>query len=124
MKKDLKSVKSILLNNDFITRLSKRGQHITTEHQDYGIRLAYRLNDKNHKSLYVKLAKEIPRNILEICASFAIDYPIKNNDNNKGRIFMWKLKILCDEKNIKIPYTKRKLSKKKIVNKIQVKMFK
>ncbi|MCC7290152.1 hypothetical protein IT417_02805 [bacterium] len=72
--------------------LLKRKKHITTEHQDYGYRLALKLCDMGHKSLYMKLAKEKPRVLLEQAFSFAIDYP--NATPNKGRLFMWKLKQL------------------------------
>lgn len=67
-------------------------KYISREFQDYGCRLAEDLGDLKHKGLYIKLAKEKPRAILEKARSFAIDYP---SARNKGKIFMWKLKELC-----------------------------
>jgi hypothetical protein len=124
MKKiEFKTTKSILLKNDFIDRLTSRGKYIRTEHQDYGIRLSVRLGDRNHKALYMRLAKDLPRNIVEKAAQFAIDYPEAQNNGNKGKIFMWKLKGLCLEKNIKIPAVKRKITKKKQIKLIQKEMI-
>lgn len=72
--------------------ITKRRKHITTEHQDYGYRLAIKLGDMKHKALYMKLAKEKPRVLLEQAFSFAVDYP--NATPNRGRLFMWKIKQL------------------------------
>ena len=124
MKSEIKSVKSILQKNDFLERITKRSQYIRTEHQDFGIRLSGRLGDSNHKALYMKLAKDLPRSVMESAAQFAIDYPDKSGTGNKGKIFMWKLKELCNEKQIKIPATKRKLTIKKQISKIQTRLFK
>jgi len=53
-----------------------------------------------HKSLYMKLAKETPRGLLDSARSFVKD---AQNARSKGRLFMWKLKQLKDEsKNKKI----------------------
>jgi hypothetical protein len=73
-------------------------KYVTTEFQDYGYRLALKLNDLEHKALYIKLAKKEPRALLEEALSFAIDYP---EARNKARIFMWKLKDLRGEKDKK-----------------------
>ena len=124
MKSEIKSVKSILQKNDFLERITKRSQYIRTEHQDFGIRLSGRLGDSNHKALYMKLAKDLPRSVMESAAQFAIDYPDKSGTGNKGRIFMWKLKELCNEKQIKIPASKRKVTIKKQIAKIQTRLFK
>jgi hypothetical protein len=66
-------------------------KYISTEFQDFGYRLALKLDDLEHKSLYIKLAKEVPRSLLEQALSFAADYP---NVRKKGKVFMWKLKEL------------------------------
>ena len=124
MKNEIKSVKSILQKNDFLERITKRSQYIRTEHQDFGIRLSGRLGDSKHKALYMKLAKDLPRSVMETAAQFAIDYPDKSGTGNKGKIFMWKLKEICNEKQIKIPATKRKLTIKKQISKIQTRLFK
>lgn len=63
-------------------------KNVSREFQIYGVELAERLNDKSHKALYIKLAKEIPRDWLEKAYSFAADYP---QAKSKARIFMYKL---------------------------------
>lgn len=75
-------------------------KNITTEFQDYGMRLAHRLDDIKHKSMYIRYAKTIPRAILEDAAAFATDYP---KAQNKGKIFMWKLTELMREYREKHP---------------------
>ena len=65
-----------------------RNKFVTREYQDYGYRLAMELGDPKHKSLYIRLAKETKRAILEQCRSYVID----SNAENKGALFMWKLK--------------------------------
>ena len=124
MEKNKFTSSSELLNKyDFVNRLSKRSEHISQEYQDFGLRLAYKLNDPYHKSLYIKLAKEIPRNIMDAVTQFSLDYPEKENNGNRGKIFMWKLKILCMEKKIIIPGVKRKINKKTIAKKKQIKLI-
>jgi len=123
IKKDLKSSKAILLNHDFLKRIIEKNKYIGTEHQDYGIRLASRLGDFKNKSLYMKYAKEVPRSILEGAAQFAIDYPDKFHNGNKGRIFMWKLKALATIKQIKLPSGTKRISKHKLSLKKQIKLI-
>lgn len=75
-----------------------RKKYITREFQDYGYRLSIELNDLAHKALYIKLAKETPRRLLEEAKVFVKEaYEV----NNKARLFMWKLKQLREEKNSK-----------------------
>ena len=71
--------------------------YISREFQDYGYRLGVDLNDPKHTSLYIKLAKEEPRNRLEKARQFAIDYP---HATNKGKIFMWALQKLRQGKPV------------------------
>lgn len=66
-------------------------KYITREFQDYGYRLAEELGDLKHKALYIKLAKELPRKLLEEARTFVKD---ASNVKNKARLFMWKLKKL------------------------------
>ena len=71
--------------------LENKGGRITKEFQDYGLRLAKELNDEKRKSLYIKLAKETPRHLLEQAKNYVKDaYEVKS----KARLFMWKLKEL------------------------------
>ena len=67
---------------------------ISREFQDYGYHLAEELHDLDHKALYIKLAKETPRGLLEKARNFVKDaYQVKT----PGRLFMWKLKELKKE---------------------------
>lgn len=66
-------------------------QFISREFQDYGYRLAQELNDLKNKSLYMKLAKTLPRRLLENARMFVKD---ATTARSKARLFMWKLKEL------------------------------
>lgn len=85
-------------------------KYISREFQAYGYYLAEELNDMKHRGLYMKLAKEIPRAILEKALTFVKDAGVKK----KGALFMWKLKQLgaWDEKR-KAKSEKRKGKKRK-----------
>ncbi|MCX8009328.1 MAG: hypothetical protein N3A54_06580 [Patescibacteria group bacterium] len=65
-------------------------KYISREFQAYGIYLAEELGDYKHRSLYIKLAKTVPRAILEKALSFVKDA----NARSKPRLFMWKMKEL------------------------------
>ena len=72
------------------------------EFQEYGIWLTEQLHDKHHKALYIKLAKERSRSLLEKARIFTIDY--KTKSANRGRLFMWKLAELeKEQKNKRSP---------------------
>lgn len=65
-------------------------KYISREFQAYGIYLAEELSDYKHRSLYIRLAKTIPRAILEKALSFVKD----SKARSRARLFMWKLKEL------------------------------
>ncbi|MBI3385678.1 hypothetical protein HY031_01190 [Candidatus Gottesmanbacteria bacterium] len=65
-------------------------KYISREFQAYAIYLAEELRDYKHRSLYMRLAKTIPRAILEKALSFVKD----SNAKSRARLFMWKLKKL------------------------------
>ncbi len=65
--------------------------NVSQEFQIFGCELAESLHDLSHKSLYIKLAKELPRNLLLQALQFVADYP---NARSKGKLFMFKLKQL------------------------------
>jgi hypothetical protein len=65
-------------------------KYISREFQSYGIYLAEALDDYKHKALYIRLAKTVPRAILEKALTFTKDA----NAKSKGRLFMWKMKQL------------------------------
>ena len=67
-----------------------KDKYISREFQAFGVHLSEELDDYKHKSLYIKLAKTLPRPLLEKALSFACD----SKADNKGALFMWKLKQL------------------------------
>jgi len=73
-------------------------KYISREFQKYGYDLAKELNDLSHKALYIKLAKENPRELLESARNYIKDsYKVRN----KARLFMWYLKKLRNEERKK-----------------------
>ncbi len=70
-------------------------KYISREFQDYGYRLAEEFNDLEHKALYIKLAKELPRSMLEEARNFVKD---ASNVKSPARLFMWKLSELKKKK--------------------------
>lgn len=69
-------------------KIDDTDKYVSREFQKYAYDLAVELNDLAHKSLYMKLAKETPRILLEKARSFVKD---AENAQSKGRLFMWKL---------------------------------
>jgi len=94
LKNKPKSVGQLLAGYDW-----DKKKYISEEWQDYAYRLAIALDDLQHKSLYMKLAKETPREWLEQAKNFVKGaYEVKS----KARLFMWKLKeIKKEQKNAK-----------------------
>jgi hypothetical protein len=85
--KTLTPVKDLLSKYKF----EDKDKYVSREFQKYAYDLAVELNDLDHKSLYMKLAKETPRILLEKARSFVKD---ATNAKSKGRLFMWKLSEL------------------------------
>jgi len=100
MKKPL-SIKELLDKNNVVERLMTGSNNISVEFQDFGYRLAVKLEDLPHTALYIKLAKDLPRGILEEAMEFSLDYPITTG--KRAKIFMWKLYRVCEEKGVKMP---------------------
>ena len=67
-----------------------KDKYVSREFQSFGVHLSQKLQDERRKSLYIKLAKNISRPILEK----ALRYVIDANARNKAALFMWKLKDL------------------------------
>ena len=65
-------------------------KYISREFQAFGCHLSEKLQDERRKSLYIKLAKTLPRPVLEEALRFVVD----SNARSKGALFMWKLKEL------------------------------
>jgi len=74
-----------------------RDKYVSREFQKYGYDLAMEFGDLTHKSLYIKMAKETPRVILEKARYFVKDAKARN----RGRLFMWKVKELRVDKERK-----------------------
>lgn len=83
----MKSLSDILSKHNPLTG----PQYVSREFQDFGLRLARELNDMKNKSLYIKLAKTIPRHILEEAKNSIKD---ASNVRSKAKLFMWKMKQL------------------------------
>lgn len=81
---------SLIINE---TKFKERPKNLSQEFQVYGVYLAEILGDTKHYSLYIKLAKQYDRNLLEQALNFVKD---ANKVKSKGRLFMWRLKQLRD----------------------------
>lgn len=83
----MKSISKILAE----TKFKDRPKNIAHEFQMYGVYLAESLQDTKHYSLYIKLAKDLPRNMLENALNYTKDY---FGAKNKAKVFMWRLQEL------------------------------
>lgn len=77
---------------------SNTDKYVSQEFQKYAYELAKELDDLPHKSLYMRLAKNTPRGLMESARSFVKD---ATNAKSKGRLYMWKLKQLKDSAKMK-----------------------
>ena len=68
-------------------------KYISREFQSYGIYLAEELGDYESKALYIKLAKTMPRAILERALTFVKE----SRARSKPKLFLWKLKKIREE---------------------------
>lgn len=84
----------------FKDTLKKRQKYIKNDFQAYGLELAQELDDWKNRSLYIRLAKTLDRQILDKARYFV-------KDQNPGaiktpyKLFMWKLKQLKEDANKK-----------------------
>lgn len=83
----MKSVGRIINDNKF----KDRPKNLTKEFQVFGVYLAESLEDTKRYSLYIKLAREIKREILEEALSYTKAY---YSAKSKAKVFMWKLSQL------------------------------
>jgi len=81
-------------NPEYIKTIQERSKksHIYSRHQSMGLLLADILGDQEHKSLYIKLAKEGDEQQL---LTLAKDISQRKNIRNKGAYFM---KMLSESK--------------------------
>ena len=77
---------------------SDKDKYISHEFQKYGYELARELGDLKNKSLYIKLAKEAPRGLLEAARNFVKDAV---DVKSPPRLFMWKLTQLKNKRTEK-----------------------
>jgi hypothetical protein len=73
------------------TKNTKRPSNLYTEFQQYGVYLAEQLEDPKHYSLYIKLAKQTDRGLIEEALTYAKGY---TTAKSKAKVFMWRLKEL------------------------------
>lgn len=85
----MKRISDILLSKKL-----KRDYRCSHEFQAYGNRLAEELGDTKHRTLYIKLAKNEDRNLLELAR---VSVTESKKAKTKGRLFMWKLTQLKKE---------------------------
>lgn len=98
----MKTIKDILKKFDPL-----HDKYISREYQSFGVYLAEKLGEERRKSLYIKLARDIPRPVLEEALRFVIDARAKR----KAALFMWKLKKMG-------AFTRKKRRKTKPINNI------
>ncbi len=70
------------------TKGVKRPTNLHTEFQHYGVFVADELGDTKHYSLYIKLCKEVDRNLINQALNYAKGY---TSARSKPKVFMWKL---------------------------------
>lgn len=80
----------------FKDTFDKRKKYIKNEFQAYGLELATELGDWKNKSLYIRLAKNEDRKLLESARYFVKDHS-PGQVKSPYRLFMWKLKELRRE---------------------------
>ncbi|HQG79356.1 MAG TPA: hypothetical protein PK564_03375, partial [bacterium] len=68
------------------------------EYQAYGNRLSEEFADPKHRALYIKLAKDEDRNLLEQAREYVMR---SERATTKGKLFMWKLTELRKAKEAK-----------------------
>jgi len=76
---------------------AKRQKYVKKDYQAYGLELAQELDDWKNRSLYIRLAKNTDRKILETARYFVKDQN-PNTIKTPYKLFMWKLKQLKEIK--------------------------
>lgn len=96
----MKSIKSVLQNFK-----PTQDTYISREFQSFAMHLSEKLGDEKHKSLYMRLSRDLPRPVLEKALRFVVD----SNARNRAALFMWKLKDLnaFPDKAAKVPKKKQ-----------------
>lgn len=86
---DFNDLKSILKKFD-----PAKDRFISREFQKYAYDLAIELGDLDHKYIYMRLAKTVPRQLLEQARYFVKD---AGKVQSPAKLFMWKLAQLRKE---------------------------
>jgi hypothetical protein len=73
--------------------IAKRQKYVKLEYQAYGLELAKELDDWKNRSLYIRLAKNTDRKILEQARYFVKDQNV-GTIKTPYKLFMWKLRQL------------------------------
>lgn len=85
------TAKELLAESASLSKTKTR--HSKNEFQAYAYKLAMDLNDLVNLKIYMRLAKNIERNLMEQAFRFVAD----SNSSDKGRLFLWKLKAIRTE---------------------------
>ncbi|HNZ84674.1 MAG TPA: hypothetical protein PKZ29_01620 [Candidatus Woesebacteria bacterium] len=81
----------------FKDTLKQRQKYVKMEYQAYGLELAEELGDWKNRSLYIRLAKNTNRNVLEQARYFVKDQS-PGTIKTPYKLFMWKLRQLKADK--------------------------
>lgn len=84
----------------FKKTLVKRQKYVKQEFQAYGLQLAEELHDWKNRSLYIRLAKNEDRQILENARLFVKDQ-LPGTIKTPYKLFMWKLAQFRQNKKVK-----------------------
>lgn len=73
----------------FVNLSTNPNRYVTKPYQFFGIYIARILDDFKNLPLYIKLAKEQDKNLLDAAISYIKDYP---NPKSKRNLFLWYIK--------------------------------
>ena len=105
----MQSITSIIeAKKNQANQVNEKTRYTSREFQAFGFLLSKKLENESYKSLYITLAKHIPRPILEE----ALRYVIDSRCNFKGQLFMWKLKKMGTFEKYHVPMGRKKKDKK------------
>ena len=79
----------------FQQTLFGRQKYVKNEYQSYGLELAKELGDWKNRALYIRMAKNMDRKILEKARYFIKDQT-RGTIQTPYKLFMWKIKELRD----------------------------
>jgi len=77
----------------FQQTLFGRQKYVKNEYQSYGLELAKELGDWKNRALYIRMAKNMDRKILEKARYFIKDQT-RGTIQTPYKLFMWKIKEL------------------------------